>query len=147
MSIYAHVLCAADFSGTGDVAAFRAAALARQSGARFSLLHVVEYFPGERSNQRIPPEDVDPAIYETRRASDRLAELAARVGMPEAGVQVSTCENAAWHRVLEFAEAEGVDLIVLGRHGRHGAAALLGATAAAVQQRARCDVLTVCRGR
>lgn len=147
MTLYAHVLCAADFSGVADAAAHRAAELARLSGAGLTLVHVIEYFPGERSNQRIPPEDVDPAAYETGRAGVRLAELAARIGMPEAGTRVVLCENAAWHRILELARAEHVDLIVLGRHGLHGGPALLGATAAAVQQRADCDVLTVCRGR
>ena len=147
MSIYSHVLCAVDFSDVADAAARRAAALVGLTGSRLSLLHVVEYFPGERSNQRIPPENVDPAGYESARALQRLDEMAARLAPVRAETRVLLCENAAWQKVLEFADTERVDLIVVGRHGLHGMAALLGATASAVQLRAHCDVLTVSRGK
>lgn len=142
--MYTHVLCAVDFSDLAQRAAERAAAIQRLTGARLTLLHVVEYFPGERSNKRIAPEDIDPMDYESARALERLERTAASLDGAQAGTRVLVCENAAWHKILELADSEQVDLIVLGRHGLHGVAALLGATAGAVQQRARCDVLTVC---
>ena len=37
----------------------------------------------------------------------------------------------------------GADLIVIGTHGRHGFALLLGSTANAVLHGARCDILAV----
>ena len=45
--------------------------------------------------------------------------------------------------ILSYAEAQQVDLIVAGRHGRGGIQQLLGSTANALVHRARCEVLTV----
>ena len=45
--------------------------------------------------------------------------------------------------ILEFAEINQVDLIVIGSHGRHGLALLLGSTANSVLHHAKCDVLAV----
>lgn len=52
------------------------------------------------------------------------------VGMPDTEI----------HR---FADENGVDLIVVGSHGRHGFALLLGSTSTGVLHGAQCDVLAV----
>jgi hypothetical protein len=43
--------------------------------AQFTLLHVVEYFPEDRSNVQIAPEDVDPEAYREERARASLAAI------------------------------------------------------------------------
>ncbi|MGB2272178.1 MAG: universal stress protein [Pseudomonadales bacterium] len=45
--------------------------------------------------------------------------------------------------IVEVAERESVDLIILGSHGKHGVALLLGSTADGVLHHAQCDVLAV----
>ena len=45
--------------------------------------------------------------------------------------------------ILGAAKEHGADLIVVGSHGRHGLALLLGSTANAVLHGAPCDVLAV----
>ena len=45
--------------------------------------------------------------------------------------------------IIHIAEQEQVDLIVVGSHGRHGLALLLGSTANSVLHYAKCDVLAV----
>jgi universal stress protein A len=47
------------------------------------------------------------------------------------------------HTILRLAEALGIDLILVGSHGRHGLASLLGSTARTVLNGAKCDVLAV----
>jgi universal stress protein A len=51
--------------------------------------------------------------------------------------------GAPKQEIVDFARAQGIDLIVLGSHGRHGLARLLGSTASAVLNHAHCDVLAV----
>lgn len=51
--------------------------------------------------------------------------------------------GAAKHEIVEFARRDGVDLIVIGSHGLHGPAVLLGSTTDGVLHRAPCDVLLV----
>ena len=44
---------------------------------------------------------------------------------------------------VQRANAKGADLIIVGSHGRHGLALLLGSTANGVLHGATCDVLAV----
>lgn len=45
--------------------------------------------------------------------------------------------------ILDTADEEHADLVVIGSHGRHGLGLLLGSTANGVLHRAKCDVLAV----
>jgi len=45
--------------------------------------------------------------------------------------------------IIAFANQHQVDLIILGSHGRHGLALLLGSSANAVLHTALCDVMAV----
>ena len=45
--------------------------------------------------------------------------------------------------IINVAEQQQVDLIVVGSHGRHGLALLLGSTANSILHTAKCDVLAV----
>jgi len=45
--------------------------------------------------------------------------------------------------IIKIAEENNVDLIIVGSHGRHGLALLLGSTANGVLHHAKCDVLAV----
>jgi len=121
----------------------RAVALCKRFGARLTLLHVVEYFPVDRSNEVIAPEDVDPAAYRETQARLQLRELAARLDCEDAAREVLFSPDAAWHGVVAFATDQRADLVVLGSHGLHGVFELLGSTANGVVNQAPCDVLAV----
>jgi universal stress protein A len=45
--------------------------------------------------------------------------------------------------IVRLAEQEGIDLIVVGSHGRHGLSLLLGSTANSILHYAGCDVMTI----
>jgi universal stress protein A len=45
--------------------------------------------------------------------------------------------------IVRLAGQEGIDLIIVGSHGRHGLALLLGSTASNVLHHAGCDVLAI----
>lgn len=146
MEGYRHIVCATDFSGHSRRAAARAADLAGRCGARLTLLHVVEYFPEDRSNADIAPEDVDPERYQRERVAARLAELAGELGCPDAGQEVHISPRSAKHEIVDLAGRWGADLVVLASHGHYGITALMGSTATGVVQRAPCDVLAVRAG-
>jgi len=143
MDNYQTIVCGVDFSTFGEAASARAAALTRQFDAKLTFLHVVEYFPEDRSNEVIAPECNDPAEWQACKAREGLGDLAQRLGCPEAGLEVSFTPHAAWHEIIRFAGAAGADLIIVGCHGLHGIVTLLGSTANGVISRAPCDVLTV----
>ena len=45
--------------------------------------------------------------------------------------------------IVQIAVQENIDLIVVGSHGRHGLALLLGSTANSILHYAKCDVMAV----
>ncbi len=146
MGSYNNILCATDFSVHSRAAAERAADIARQHGARLTLLHVVEYFPEDRSNTDIAPEDVDPAAYSEQKARAALVELSRPLDYDNLEQEVRFTSHSAKHEIVHFAREKGVDLVVLATHGHHGIAAMLGSTACGVTHYAPCDVLTVRAG-
>jgi universal stress protein A len=147
MAIYKHILCAVDFSDTSEAACRRALELARLFGAELSLLHIVEYFPEDRSNDFIAPECDDPAGFVESQAHLGMNELATRIGCEDATRHVLFSPHSARREIVRFTEENTIDLIVLGSHGRHGIAVLLGSTANGVVTRANCDVLAIRAGK
>jgi len=144
MEGYRNILCAIDFSPYSESAVERAAVLARDTGAQLTMLHVVEFFPEDRSNEQIAPEDTDPAQYRMSRARAELAEQAQRLGEIEAAQEVVVSEHSAKHEIVRFAEERKMDLIVVASHGLQSISALLlGSTADGVLHTATCDVLLV----
>ena len=57
------------------------------------------------------------------------------------------CRWMVWgvpgQEIVRIAEQEQVDLIIVGSHGRHGLALLLGSTANSVLHHATCDVMAI----
>ena len=143
MRPHERIVCAVDFSAISDAASKRAAALARQTGAQLIFLHIVQYFPEDRSNDVIEPESVDPAEFQKSEAHRKMNDLANRLGCTDAKRTVLFTTRSAWHEIVRFAEQSNVDLIVLGSHGHHGIGAILGSSANGVVNRAPCDVLVI----
>ena len=143
MERFTNILCATDFSQHCRFAAERAAELARLYGAQLTLLHVVEYFPVDRSNREIAPEDVDPRHYHEERAQRALADLAAQIKRPDCRREVRVHSGSAQHEILDYVAENGVDLVVIASHGRHGITSILGSTTYGLTHKAPCDVLAV----
>ena len=142
--IYQHILFAADFSDDALRVGERAREIAQRCGARLSLIHVVEdiniSLGGGYELLPVLPELPDEALL--REAREMLGELARRLGMEQAETGVINAPSTK-EGILDAAREGGVDLIVVGSHGRHGLALLLGSTANAVLHGAPCDVLAV----
>jgi nucleotide-binding universal stress UspA family protein len=132
------ILFPTDFSPASEAALEWATALARDTGATLLIVHVEEppmaYGGGELY---VVGEEVD--RDELRRALAKVmptdpsvpAEHLLLVGDPASAL-------------VQTAEKENVDLIVMGTHGRTGLTRLLmGSIAEAVVRRANCPVLTI----
>jgi universal stress protein A len=140
MDAYKKILAAIDFSDHSDDVIKRASQLARQNQSSLVVLHVVSY---------ALPTDVDylqPRIDEVEQqladdARNRLETLLEDCDAADAqGVVVV---GPPKQEIMRVAEQENADLIVVGAHGNHGIAGLLGSTTDRVLHRATCDVLTV----
>lgn len=132
------ILYPTDFSTTGDVALAYATSLARDSGATLLILHVEEpplaYGAGEMYAGPAMPD------------RDELERMLATVVPPDPAVshEHRMVTGDAARRIVEVAEHEGVDLIVMGTHGRTGLSRLLmGSVAESVVRQATCPVFTL----
>lgn len=141
MEDYRHLLAAVDLSAESDQVVRRAVALRAKCGARLSLVHVVEYVPMAYSGDLALPDDFNLEQELLAVARRRMAELGERLGVAEEDRYVVLGSTAK--EILRIVREQGMDLIVLGSHGRHGLAMLLGSTANAVLHRAACDLLAV----
>lgn len=141
---YQHILFAADFTDEALRVGERAKDIAHKYGARLSLIHVIEdvniSLGGGYELLPVLPDLPDEALLgEARKALD---EMARRLGTEDAEQWVVSAPSTK-EGILDAAREHGVDLIVVGSHGRHGLALLLGSTANAVLHGAPCDVLAV----
>lgn len=147
---FTRVVCAVDFSDCSLAAATFAASLAQEAGAALRLVHVIEW-PWHES--AMPPLEGVPqaqalAIGEVRRyletgAKERLDAVAASI-MPTGTVATGVRFGKPYIELLDAAQQEHADLIVLGVRGR-GALDLgfFGSTANHVVRSASCPVLTI----
>ncbi len=135
------ILVATDFSNTAQAGVEWAVELARQHGARIVLVHGL-LLPGRTTDFLPTPPDFTESLQEA--ASGRLNETAAKVR--SAGLEVVTDLRLGLpsQTIVETAEEEAVDLVVMGTRGLSGIRhLLLGSTAQRVVQHAHCPVLTV----
>ncbi len=145
MDSYKHILLAVDFSNDAEEICKRAADIAKRNNAEMTLIHVLEEPTNIGAGYELVPvlPDVtsDQSLQDNaREALERLASNVGLNGNVEKKVVPAISTKAG---ILETAEESRVDLIVVGSHGRHGLALLLGSTANAVLHGAPCDVLAV----
>lgn len=142
MNNYQHILLAADFSEHGDSIAQKARYLANKYQAKLSIIHIVDNLPiTDAAYGPVIPFDIDLNEELMNAAKKRLSELGKSLAIPE-DRQFLEMGNAKLE-IVTTAEEQHVDLIVVGSHGRHGLALLLGSTANGVLHHAKCDVLAV----
>lgn len=139
--MYTRLLYATDFAPEEARVAEKAAALATQFGAELYLIHVIEALHGY--GIAYETEAVFTWQQEALQAAmQMMEELGRRFAVPEERRFLK--QGVAKHVIVQTALEVGVDLIVVGSHGRHGVElVLLGSTADAVLHRAQCDVLAV----
>lgn len=140
------VLVATDFSEPSDAALAYGRALAHNFAAQLVLLHVVEHtLTGAVAADGFV--FTDPDLQRTveaagqRRVED-LVTVEDRILLRAQAVIVTS--NVPANAIVEFAKDSGINLIVLGTHGRGVMAhLLLGSVAERVVRIAPCPVLTV----
>ena len=142
MRDYQHVLLAVDYSEQGLYVAEKARSLAYRYQARLSIIHVLDNIP-------MPDTSYGTVIPLNQDSSYDLLE-AEKAKLMQLGDQLNVDLANRWmlwgvpkQEIIHIAEQEQVDLIVVGSHGRHGLALLLGSTANSVLHYAKCDVMAI----
>lgn len=138
MSEYSHVLVALDLTEESQQVLDRARRIV--DGARISLVHVIEPLAYAYGGD-IPMELSSVQNQLQQQANEQLNKLAQSMGIPPEDQHVVLGHPSS--EIRRLADEKGVDLVVVGSHGRQGLALLLGSTANGVLHGAKCDVLAV----
>ena len=130
------ILCPVDFSPTSDFALKFASSLARDNEATLYIVHVEDtYAHYETGQHTMYPMDSEVDSSKLM----KMLPKATNVKFEEDILHGDTAEE-----ILRFADEKGIDLIVLGSHGRKGISRLLmGSVAEAIVRRADVPVMTV----
>jgi nucleotide-binding universal stress UspA family protein len=146
MTTFKRILVPTDFSGCSDRAVRVALDLADTFGATVHVMHVVEdpsAFPWVAEAFPLSLADV----FEQMQQEGRRRLLNAVPERRRADVAFACPIGSPVDEILRYAEAESIDLIVMGSHGRGVIAhALIGSVAERVLRRAPCPVLTIREG-
>lgn len=138
---YRHILVAVDLTEECDPVIKSAQNLATAVDAKFSLVHVVE--PMAMAFGGDVPMDLSLLQQQQfEQARERLTTFAAQYPALTAENRHLTYGQPR-QEIHRLAAEHACDLIVVGSHGRHGLALLLGSTANDVLHDAPCDVLAI----
>ncbi|MGO9489707.1 MAG: universal stress protein [Solirubrobacteraceae bacterium] len=138
--MYESIIVGTDGSDTAQRAVAEAARLARELGSQLHLVSAYEPVRGARVAGA--PEGVTKLAPDAKvQAVVDEAVAACRVGGVEA--KAHTVKGDPADALLEVAEQEQADLIVVGNRGMHGVTRVLGSVPNTVSHRAGCSVLIV----
>lgn len=140
MSDYGKILVAVDLSEDSNRILQRARAVASSAAAQLHIIHVIEPLSFAYGGD-IPMDfsGIQDEIYQ--QATQQLDRFAESHGIDKAHRHIVMGRPEV--EIHALAEELQADLIVVGSHGRHGLALLMGSTANGVLHGAKRDVLAV----
>ena len=137
------ILFPTDFSETAVRTAAYAADLAKRHGAKVYLLHVIYDISGD-SGWYGSHLNMDSIYDDVKKSAEAELDRIARA-FPD-GIEVERVLRIGrpHEDIVAYAKEAGIDMIVIGSHGRKVIGRVLfGSTAQRVVRRASCPVLTV----
>ena len=144
-----HILVATDFSPIADAALDRAIAIAKVHNAKLTLAYAEAVIDNKTVGESEVAAVAELGALASALKEDERRQLEARVDRIKAtGLEVETAIRTGPpdETITELAKSHGVNMIVIGTHGRTGFTRfLLGSVAELIVRRATCDVL-VSRG-
>lgn len=138
---YEHILVAIDLTEECSPVLARGREVAVRNGAKLSIVHIVE--PMAMAFGGDVPMDLS-QLQQQQFDQAKLKLAALKTDYPEVNIgDAHLVYGQPRQEIHELAQKLSCDLIVVGSHGRHGLALLLGSTANEVLHGAPCDVLAV----
>jgi nucleotide-binding universal stress UspA family protein len=142
--MFKKILFPTDFSEGSAVSVPYVKDLAEKYGSKVYVLHVI-YDIAKASGWYVPSIDMEKFYAELRESAEEEIEkfVSGNLGGLDNVEKVVTTGMPS-DAIIGFVEENGVDLVVMGTHGRSGIdRVLFGSTAAKVVRHVPCPVLTV----
>ena len=124
--MYARILVPTDGSSLSEKAAHTAAELAQRLGAQMLAFTVTEPYPYSPLGEAPPLLPQEFLAGEQRLAQERLSAVKRLAEAKGVACSAASQEGLqTWRTIVEYAEGQNADLIVMASHGRGGLSGLL----------------------
>jgi nucleotide-binding universal stress UspA family protein len=138
---FKQVLIATDFSDASRRALAYAIAIARRYSSALSIVHAIPPEPREPIQMEALPRELNRRRLDAEREMENLGE---KPEINEFNHRMVLESGRVWDVLGSVIQREGIDLLVMGTHGRAGLKKLaLGSVAEQVLRLAPCPMLTV----
>lgn len=143
---YQHILLVTDLLSDADKVALKTKRiLAGSPEARLSVLHIVEDDMVRFGYELVPSSSLSGDVHNEKwqKARAKLAQFLQRNELEAVNSEVTAAISNS-KGIVDYCHEKKVDLLIIGRHERHGIAAwLVGATADSILPNVPCDSLVV----
>ncbi len=137
------ILCAVDFSESSAKVAEYAKTLASKLGTKLIVLYVAPSL-SQYVGFHVPPNSIESFVGEIVAGAEKTMESYLDEHFADVEVVGKVVTGYAAEEILNVAEAENVDLIIMGTHGRKGIDLILfGSVAEKVVKSSTRPVLTI----
>lgn len=140
MSRYTRVLVAVDLTDEANDVADKAAMICKDNNAELHIVHAIEPLSFAYGGD-IPMDFTGIQEEIQQQAKIKLTKTAQQYGIKEEHQYLVVGRPQT--EIHNLTAEHGIDLVVIGSHGRHGLGLLLGSTARGVLNGSICDVLAV----
>jgi nucleotide-binding universal stress UspA family protein len=144
--MFARIVVGTDGSETAQRAVREATELAKQTGASLDVVSAFEPVPASRLREErlAAPSDIEHAVNPQEDVNAILREAEEEVGGTGVKVRTFARQGEPADAILDVAEEQNADLIVVGNKGMTGAKRfLLGSVPNKVSHHAPCSVLII----
>jgi universal stress protein A len=139
-----NILLPTDFSNLSLSAANFAIALSKQYNAEIHLMHVIEKTPPLMYIHSINPQIESFSSYIEEDAKAGLEKIAERLKKEGANIITVLRRGLSYQEIVDYAEGNRIDIIVIATHGRTGILhTLLGSVAEKVIRYSKIPVLVI----
>ncbi len=137
MDTYKNILFATDLSEHCNQVSERAAHISKLFGAKLSIIHVTNHIAGDIpiSIERAKKEHLIDGIEQ------EIGVLATKLSIPKEQQFIKF--GSPQHEILQTAQEENIDLIVIGNHEKHGLKTLIKSPTDSVLHNSTCDILAI----
>jgi nucleotide-binding universal stress UspA family protein len=139
------ILAPTDLSELSKIGVRYALQLAKAIGAEVTVYHAVDYDTLTRYGQRstAPPHFQPPDEHFLDRYQNALSGFLVDCVIPSVNIREKVDLGTADTSIVQLAQSEGYDLIVISTHGKSGLRMSLGSVTQSIVQTAPCPVLSI----
>jgi nucleotide-binding universal stress UspA family protein len=139
-----NILFPTDFTEGALSALPYAVDLAKSYNAKLYLLHVI-YDMSASTGLHVPHASLDEMYEEMQKGAEKeIEKVGAEMRVELKNVETKVVRGVPYEEIRRFARENGMDLIIMGTHGRSGFDRIVfGSTAEKVVRNAVCPVLTI----